>query len=293
MILETTYDLYMSFLDGIKKYGTGSVNPEAFNRIINDWGQDEWIRRTVRKGPEIVQEIQDKLSMLRVITDGKYHYSKNIDLSDKYVLKPIPSNSNITSMTNIHGEVVTNILPNDDKYFPYPVGAPIIVNGVEYPPYLRLLDISFKIDYVDNICDLEGISDWLSANILYSDSKTILRSNPFRKPTDDRLYYELINENIVLTTDTPSKGVSIKLDYLKYPRKIFFNKENGGDPYLEQTSIPDYTGGSTGTPGSVNCELPNNIKQEIVDMAVKVFIERVRDPRYQSFINELNIKNNG
>ena len=291
MILETTYDLYMSFLDGIKKYGTGSVNPAAFNRIINDWGQDEWIRRTVRKGPEIVQELQDKLSMLRVVTDGEYHYSKQIDLLNKYVLKPIPSNTLITSMTNINGTVVSNVLPKNNKYFPYPVGAPIIVNGVEYPPYLRLLSVSFKLDYVDNVCDLEGISPWLMANILRSDSKSVIQNNPFRKPKDDRLYYEIINENIVLTTGTPSKGYSMRLDYLKYPRKIFFNTNNGGDPKEEQTGVPDYDGATT--EGSVNCELPNNIKQEIVDLAVMVFIERVKDPRYQTFINELNIKQNG
>jgi hypothetical protein len=289
MILETTYDLYMSFLDGIKKYGTGSVNPEAFNRIINDWGQDEWIRRTVRKGPEITQEIQDKLSVLRVITDGVYTYSEHIDLSSQYVLKPIPANDKVVSFTNIKGVSSPNAFPLSDKYFSYPMGAPITVNGVKYPPYLRLLGVAFKLEYVDNVCGLTGISDWLDAKVLRSDQKSVITKNPFRKPTDDRLYYEIINENFVLTNNTKSEGYSMRLDYLKYPRRIFFNT-NDTNPREEQTGIPDYTGT---TPGSVNCELPNNIKQEIVDLAVMVFIERVKDPRYQTFINELNIKQNG
>ena len=296
MILETTYQMYQSFLDGIKKYGTGAVNPEAFNRIINDWGQDQWIKENVRKGSEITQDVIDRLSVLRVITDGVYAFSRRIDLSDKYILDPIFSNEFLTSFKYKSASSSTLIIPKVDNYFKYPLSHELtVVNGGNkeyiYPPYLHLLSVQFKIEYINNECGLKGISVWKDADILRSDNRAVLKQNPFRKPKDDRLYYEILNEHIVLTTGTESKGREMNLDYLRHPRKIFFNVKNGGNVHLEQEGIPDYSG--TIDNGSVNCELPNDLRQEIVETAVRTYIERVQDPRYQTIINELNIKNNG
>jgi len=290
MTLINTYDMYLAFLDGIKKYGTGTVDAPTFNRIINEWGQDEWIRKTLRKGPEITEEIQEKLSMLRVITDDEFTYTERIDLTLKYVLNSIPSNQFVTSHTNIMGVNGGVPSPYTGGYFMYPYGAPIIVNGIKYPAMERLLGLSFKLRYKNNECyDDDTISDWLNAHVLYSDQKSILRKNPWRKPTDERLYYEILGEHIVLTNDTDSIGYRVRLDYIRKPRAIFFNTNNT-DPREEQDGVPDYTGTVS---GSVNCELSSDLRMEIVEIAVRTFIERIKDPRYQTFINELNIKQNG
>ncbi len=293
MILETTHQMYMSFLDGIKKYGTGAVDPDAFNRIINDWGQDQWIKENMRHGIELTQDLIDRLSVLRVITDGVYSYSKRIDLDSKYPLLPLPANDKVTSFQYLSAAPLLVAVPQSDKYFKYPLSHSLEISAgtkVWYPPYLRLLSVAFKIEYVNNICGLTGISNWLDAKILRSDNKAVNYKNPFRKPKDDRLYYEIINEHFVLTTGTESKGDSMRLDYLRYPRRIYFNKVNNNNPDLEQTGEPVY---DTSVSGSVNCELPNDLRQEVVDIAVRTYVERVKDPRYQSFINELNIKHNG
>jgi hypothetical protein len=277
----------MTFLDGIKKYGTGMVNPSAFNRIINDWGQDEWLYRYLRKGPEITETVQEKLSMLRVITDDEFAYTDRIDLTGKKTLNSIPPNNLITMCTNIMGVSSTSAMPNSARYFMYPYNNQIMVNGIFYPAMAHLLGIAFKLKYKNNDCYEDGtISDWLNAHVLFSDQKPVLRKNPWRKPTDERLYYEIMAEHFVLTNDTDSEGYRMRLDYIRKPRRIFFNTENGGNPNLEQEGVPDYTGGSTGTPGSVNCELSQDIRMEIVNIAIRTFVERIKDPRYQSYINE-------
>ena len=289
MILETTYQMYQSFLDGVKKYGTGAINPKAFNRIINDWGQDLWIKENVRHGVELTQDLQDRLSVLRVLTDDVYAYSKRIDLESKTVLSSIPPNQMLVSY-RYKGGTSTTPIPLNYEYFKYPLSHELTVDGVEYPEYLRLNSVSFKLRYVNNECDLEGISEWLDANVLRSDNKSVFTKNPFRKAKDDRLYYEILNEHIVLTTNTESKGYRMRLDYLRYPRRIFLNENNGGNLNMEQAGIPSYSGT---VQGSVNCEMPNTLRQEIIDIAVRTYIERVKDPRYQTYINELNIKRNG
>ena len=284
--------MYQSFLDGIKKYGTGSVNPKAFNRIINDWGQDLWVKHNLRRGIEITQEMQDKLSALRVITDGLFPYYTSIDLSLGKPLLPIACNERVIYYVDKWGVGHTSVVPDTDSYFKYPLDYQMILSDnveIIYPPYLRLLNVAFKIEYVNNICKFTGVSEWLDANINKSDNKTVKSKNPYRKATDDRLYYEIMGDHIILETGTESKGHSMRLDYIRHPRRIFFNIINNG-PDEEQKGVPDFTGG---TSGSVNCELPGDLRQEIVDIAVRTFIERVQDPRYQTYINELNIKRNG
>jgi len=288
MILETTYQMYLSFLDGIKKYGTGVVDPKAFNRIINDWGQDEWIKNNIAKGIELTQDLQDRLSVLKVITDDVYSYSKRIDGASKVVIGSIPPNKDIQAFVSPTG-VTGNPLPAVDYYFPYSLKGSMEIGANYYPEYMTLLSVQFKIEYVDNECE-KGISDWLDANILRTDNKSVIKKNPFRKPKDNRLYYEIVNDSFILTTGTASKGHKMKLDYLRYPRRIFFSTDNGGDLYMEQDGIPNYSLSNNTPIGSVNCELPNSLRQEIVSTAVRVFIERIQDPRYKSFLNELNIR---
>ena len=293
MILENTYQMYLAFLDGIKKYGTGAVNPAAFNRIINDWGQELWIKQNLRHGIELTQDMQERLTVLRVITDGEYAFSRRIDLTDAKPLPAISPNSKVIKYKYLSDQYQTMVTPSSNKYFMFPLSKRLLLDvGKEtfYPDFMRMLTIAFKIKYVNNVCKFTGVSEWLDANILKTDIKSVIVKNPFRKPTDERLYYSMINNHFVLNTGTESEGHSMRLDYFRYPRKIFFNKTNNGNPLLEQDGIPDYTGS---TQGSVVCELPNDIRMEIVDIAVRTFIERVQDPRYQTYINELNIKNNG
>jgi len=273
MILETTRDMYYAFLDGIKKEYTGTVIPEVFNRIINEWGQYEWLRQNVSlvEGVELTQKQIDDLQVLITILDNEV----------PVITVPLPPLATIA----------TNVFPIPDLpsgptatpvgYFvnlaSYPSGV-----MVGYPRYYRLLNVFFKIQYVDNVCGLTGISDWLDAKILRSDRESVIKNSPFRRPADDMLYYRIVNRHIQLITGTSSYGVAMKPTYLRWPRNIYFDQMNQDD-----LATADYTPGN----GSINCELPPHIRKEITDTAVRIYLERVRDPRYQSYLMESKIRN--
>jgi len=259
MIL-TTRDLYNAFLDGIKKSYTGTVIPAVFNRIINDWGQDEWVKQNAL-AIELNQKQIDDLSFLRIATDGSMIYEGNI----LYPLIPVSLNQ--------------FLLPEET----------FVLNNTQgvtqtYPRYMRTLNAMFKITYVDNECDLTGVSDWLDAKIMRSDQRSHRLKSPYRKPKDSRLYYEKIRDRIRLITGTSSYAHSLRLEYLRYPKRIFFDVLHPDD-----ASNPNYTPGV----GSVNCEFPPTLRKEIVDIAVRVYLERVKEERYQSFLNEEVIRQQG
>lgn len=257
MIL-TTVDLYNAFLDGIKKSYTGTIIPAVFNRIINDWGQDEWVKKNAVEGIELNQKQIDDLSELRVVTDGAMYYNGAI----LYPIAPSVTNQflvpeKVQDITNINGVVQT------------------------YPKYLRTLNTMFRIVYVDNECDLEGISDWLEAHIMRSDQRVKFLKSPYRKPKDSRLYYEKIQDRLRLITGTQSYGHSLRIEYLRYPRRIFFDVD-----HPEDAPNPNYTPGV----GSVNCELQPHLRKEIIDVAVRIYLERVKDERYRTFLNEEGLR---
>ena len=271
MILETTRDLYFAFLDGIKKEYTGIVIPAVFNRIINDWAQVEWMRQNVShvEGVEITQKQIDDLQVLMVVCDG------NIPI--------------LTSPLNPIAPIATNVFPVPDlpsgptaSPVGYTIGLQSYPAGVmQYPRLFRFLSVLFKINYVNNECDLTGISDWLEANIMRSDRESVIMNSVYRKPKDSRLYYRQVNRQVQLITGTQSYGVAMNLKYIRWPRSIFFDEQNQDD-----VATADYTPGN----GSINCELPSEIRKEIVDIAVRTYLERVRDPRYQSYLNDVMIR---
>lgn len=256
-MITTTADMYRAFLDGIKKSETSIVKPSQFNRIINQWGQDEYLRTNAME-IELNQKKIENLEKIRVATDGIYTFN---------------------------GTTIYPIAPLSDNVFEIPkynFSINAIINGLvevrTYPRYLRLLNVMFKLTYgAGQECSLTGVSDWLQAYIMRSDQRSVILDNPFRKPKDSRLYYEIIDGKVRLITGTTSVGYAMRLEYLRYPVEIFFNENN----------VPD-----TGIPatGSVMCEFGPQQAQEIVEIAVRTYLERVKDPRYQSFLNEEIIK---
>lgn len=261
-MLTTTVDMYKAFLDGIKKSETSIVEPEQFNRIINHWGQDEYLRSKML-AIEVDQKKIEDLEKIRVATDGKYKYQGAI-------VYPIAPNTNETD---------TFTIPKYTQTINARVGTEI--QAKSYPKYLRLLSAMFAIEYGEGqACGKTGVSGYLHADIMRSDQRSKILNNPFRKPSDKKLYYETIDGNIRLITGTTSKGYSLRLEYLRYPIEIYFNATSPAD---------------TGDPltGSVVCEFDVQQRQEIVEIAVRTYLERVKDPRYQSFLNEEIIKAQG
>lgn len=260
-MIETTIDLYKSFLSNITKHRTAIVGPDEFNILINE-AQLEWLSGN-SKLTDFNQKQIDDLDKIKVITDGSFTYNSTI----LYPIAPISGNHHrfIIPKTIITG--IRNRLDNGT------------ISTQLYPRCFRLLNLSFKLNYINNECDLTGISKWMKAWVLRANQLNMIQSNPFRKPSDSRLYYDLKDGNINLYTneESDSEGYALKFEYLRYPVEIFFNENNPID---------------TGNPltGSVNCEFYPEQRKEIVDTAVRIYLERVKDPRYQSYINEEVIK---
>ena len=358
-MLDTAQNTYNAFLDGIKKSSTGTVTPNVFNRLMNEWGMDEWLKENVSEqaGIDSWQKQVDGLQMLKVITDGQMAYNGDIMyeitpdvVNGYYFSKP----DGITSLNNLGSSV-----------------------GLVYPKYLRLTDVKYKINYVGNECGLSGVSDYLKAQTMRAGSKSAIEDNFYLQPADDNLYYEQINEKFKLVTGTGSNGYSMKIEYLRYPERFFFDPnrkvkgllsiltnsvtagsialqvvttagtyQSAGYPtpsivipastskYVIASDIYSYITtnvlfaalnacslngnnvgiGQTGydvisitlvlstpapftystnvnkTATDVNIELPDQQRKEVVEHAVRVYLERVTDMRYKQYLNEEAIR---
>ncbi len=253
MITNVT-EMYKAFLDGIKKDSTAIVNPVQFNRIINDWGQDEWIKENAL-AIEFNQKQIDDLDKIRCVTDGYFSYN-SVTL---FPIAPQADNSKIFTIPKYENNIRVR-LDNGT------------VETRTFPSYLRLQNVAFKLLYGQNQeCGLTGISGWLDSHIMRSDLRNVIMNNPLREPKDSRLYYELIDGKIRLITNegSTSQGYAMRIEYLRYPNAIFFDENNTSH---------------------IDCEFAPQQQKEIVDIAVRTYLERVKDPRYQSFLNEEMLK---
>ena len=124
-----------------------------------------------------------------------------------------------------------------------------------YPLYLHGLNAMFRIDDDD---------EWEDADIMRSDKKPKSGKNPYREPSESLLYYERVGNTIMLYGSSLAY-YQLRLEYIRYP-KIF-----------------NY---STTTSSCVDPEFAPSQNKEIVDLAVRKYLEIIQDPRYKSFLQE-------
>lgn len=256
----TAREMYDAFLSGIKKEQTSTVIPAAFNIIVNE-ALEEWVREK-QTMIEFDQKKIDDLQVLRSVTDGVHVYvDASLTPPVSTLLKPIGPDT-------LNGKIFT--LPVDPSVVisNFPGGGTLSTQ--HYPRYLRLLNVIFKIKYQGNTCYTnDTVSEWLGAKNLYSDRRIEIFKSPFRRPKDSKLYYEIVGNKIRLETGTPSYGHLLRLEYLRWPVKIQF--------------VPP--------PGvSINSDLLPAQQREIVDITVRTYIERSKNPRYQTILQEQVIK---
>ena len=133
--------------------------------------------------------------------------------------------------------------------------------------YMHGVNVVFDINVVGSSIFDDGAQSKLSAIIMKSDEKTVIKNSYYRRPLDNRLYYNYANNKIFTgkySGTSNSVGVKMYLDYYKLPNEI------------------KYISGGT----SLNSGFGPLQQQEIVERAVQMFLEKNRDPRYQSFLNE-------
>ena len=147
----------------------------------------------------------------------------------------------------------------------------LIPNGYPNPKYLRLLSLQFKVDYKDNAIFPDGYSEWLKAIIMRGDQRAEIYENAFRYPTDEKPYYRLLGEFVEFINETDSLPYKMKIEYLKYANDILYVAPNSSQVAIDSVFMPIQ-------------------QKEIVDMAVRMYIEAIQSPRYQTQVVEEQIK---
>lgn len=130
--------------------------------------------------------------------------------------------------------------------------------------YYRLQSVSFKLWTNDSKTIL---SDWLPVKRMKADTLSVMKVNPFRAASDTRLYYYQ-QGNFVVNYPQNEKVAKARLFYLSMPQPI------------------TYEPGGTNENGNL---LPEQNK-EVVDIAVRIIVERVKEERYQTVLIEENLK---
>ncbi len=130
--------------------------------------------------------------------------------------------------------------------------------------YYRLQSVSFKIEKDGKL------TDWLPVNRVRSNTYSLAVSgvNPYRKATDKRLYYMQV-KNQIKSFPANDKVRSAKIIFLSRPDPIIFNEGDGNNSH-----------------GNLNKEQ----KKDVVDIAVRIFLERVKEERYQTQLTEKTLK---
>ncbi len=157
-------------------------------------------------------------------------------------------------------EDLRDYLKIDDNITPDPTPAYTFTVPADQHRVVKRL---FKINYVDNVCGFEGVSEWLEAFLWRYDMKR----TSYRRPSDEKLYYKIYQDKVELLTGTPSTPNLMRLEYIRKPDEIIF------------TTTIDQMG-----------QLSEKNAREVVDIAIRIYLERAKDERYQSFLNEEAIK---
>ena len=131
--------------------------------------------------------------------------------------------------------------------------------------YLRALNVGGKMNYVGEKCFADGpgikVHPW---NLLRDDEENIVDDNPYRKPNIDKIYYRQSGSEIRVKTGTSSYALTARLRYLRQPKTI--------DVTL--------------SPGAGDCELPEDVKNDLCYLIAKAYIDQQESGRYNQIAQE-------
>lgn len=236
MISVTALDMYNATLNFLNKYNNSSVDPDEWMIFANHL------------------QIEHVLALYAVYQEDQ----SVIDKLSPLVVKPITiANSGV----NAPGQEVFEL-----PYMTIP--GPTTENSYGY---LRMLNISGRLNYVNNACHANGIGNLIPLFPLSDDQETIIDLNPYRRAKDDRVYYQVMNNKINVITGTQSWCAEVRVKYLRYPRALDLSASGGiGD-----------------------CELPIDVRNDLVDLITKRIVENIESNRYPTFTKEIqsNINN--
>lgn len=251
-MLSNSEDIFKSFLYGIRKSDTSTIKPDKFVRIWNDWALKDWknTNHFYDLSPEMNKIIRDKLQ----------------NLIRLYILGPTSANKWIFLLPD--GVITSFTMPASGSggSTSSTVDSSLYESEV-MPKYARHLSAQFKLDYDTNSsqeCSLTGYSQWLDGVLAFNDDISVYRKSYYLKPSDERIYYKIADGKIYVDNGYETQPYQCLLEYLKD---------------LNQMS---YAGGTF----TYDIDLTQEQLQEVVDSAVRIHLENLTSPRYQSFLNE-------
>lgn len=279
MALVTIYDMYQGFLKGIGKKRSSAVWPADFNVLINE-AYKEWLRTKVNES-DITQQRIDDLQALRFITDSSIDvflttFTRDYDPLDVAgtVFDPISGVVTVTTIDTVPNPNRTTIVTYQRLIPIVPVAGSTFIFPVlpaTYPPYYRLQSIQAMLrrDGVDY--------GYIGSKPMKSDKRSEIMRDPYKKPMLDiddiersRIYHLYVQDKLHLVLPEGVTGKNILIEYIKKPLELFLDPNNQSN--------------------NVDCELGSDQQQQIVDIAVRAFIEQVESRRYQTVITEEQIK---
>lgn len=260
----TVKQQYQYFLVEIRKEYTGTVIPPVWNIIMKDALQ-EWKAKLAKELDMGIYGMAEQAG-LRVVTDGFYKSTyKMIKIGSSsstgrfYMANPMyHTDSNNLVILPCQGSTTTK----------YPVMFRRISVIVGYG--LATTDDAVRIDCKVPCFDLPA----------FEESDVI--NNNYRKPSNLKSYYMMGEQWKFLVPDSVKK-LYVQLDYIKEPYEAYYD-------VLATTDITDadlltkglYVAGQ----GSVNMNVSEMAKREIVNMAVRNYLKNVGDNRYQANLQE-------
>lgn len=252
---------YNEFLSAIRKDRSGTCPPDRFNIFYNEallqWKDEQ------AKFLNLGQRRIDDMSYLKVGLDG-------IENNMLYTEKQLGDDAN------------TELVKKVDDYtytFKKPDGVNVKDhNGNVHPRYWRLGDVYFSIK--DN--NMDGYSTnsqlWIPGSVKVEGVKGHDLKSRYNGSNHYSVPVEVGRGVFIFRVNKPI--LAVKLTYLQMPQLLFFDKSKFDD--VELSANPNFENGK----GSVNTNLSDDAKREIVRMAAKMFLENSASQRYQTFSHE-------
>lgn len=193
-MFNTGEDIYLSFLEGIRRSNQSVVQRSKFVEIWNNWVLNQWVKDNIPEGYELTEKQIDDLQSLIVVTDGKYTYNGT-------VLYPISHNNNLFDIPSL--SPVSYITDSGQE------GSQV------YPLYKSLKKVWFRF----------SASDWVNATPLKAISESFVRNSSYSAPTSKRFYFKLRSNKIEAIVGD-GEGLRMKLEYLRYPNTMSIESGN-------------------------------------------------------------------
>lgn len=135
-----------------------------------------------------------------------------------------------------------------------------VVAAESLPICTRVLRVWFK---------LSPAGSWIKSYPLRTIDESFVLNSKYSAPSSTLLYHRTYNNKIEAVTPIGYTATMMELMYIRYPNQMEWN-----DPTI------DYT-----------LDLHQEQLEEVRDIAVRLYLERVKDPRWQSFLQEEMLKN--